>query len=371
MTAAFTQEDLRTAATLLEDESIKIVATLRPDSSGLQKAGGQPADVLVICTTKQPELEFDFAERLYMTRSSIPIVLICEDVSAPLIDRAMCVGISRVINVNEGTDTVKRVVLSAVSRERNRAAASTMQGNAYLSNIIAVFCPKGGTGKTTIAVNLACSLAAQGRKVALIDLDLQFGDVGVFMDIAKADSISELIEENKFDLQTIQSYMARHYSGVNLLLAPSGPEYAELVRTEHVDAILSTLRSQYDYLIVDMAPAFNDCSIAALELSNIIYFIVTEDISTLRNAKTCFKVMKVLNLIDRVETVINKDGISTINVRDVESTLDTKVSFVLPNDQKTATRAINRGIPVVLGEKRSKLAQAIRTHAKTLSEKTR
>ena len=127
------------------------------------------------------------------------------------------------------------------------------------------------------------------------------------------------------------------------------------------------LRAEYDYLIEDMPPAFNDCAITALELSDTVYFVVTEDISTLRNAKICFQVLEMLKVSDKVQLVINKDGISTIGVRDTESALDAKAVLVLPNDQKTTTRAINRGVPVVLGDKKSKLAQAVMGFAQRLT----
>lgn len=369
ITAAFSAEDKDRLTNLLDGEPFEIVASLRPDSSGLQKAGSQPADALVIGTTGSPELEFDFAERLYMTRGDLTIVLVCAQPTAAVIDRAMCAGIARVVDINGEPETVRTAILAANNRVKNRAAAVHNVASTYDSKILSVFCPKGGTGKTTVAVNLAVALASLGKKVALVDMDLQFGDVGVFLDIAKADTISDMVEENNFELSTIKSYLVRHYSGVNALLAPPAPEYAELIKAEHVERILTALRGEYDYLVVDMPPAFNDCSITALELSDTVYFVVTEDISTLRNAKICFQVLEMLKVSDKVQLVINKDGISTIGVRDTENALDRKAVLVLPNDQKTTTRAINRGVPVILGDKKSKLAQTVLGFARRLVSK--
>ncbi len=367
ITAAFSAEDKDRLAALLNDEAFQIVASLQPDNGGLQKAGSQPADALVIGTTGFPELEFDFAERLYMTRGDLTIILLCDQPSASVIDRAMCAGVARVMDIHGEPEMVRTAILAANNRAKNRAAAVHSVTSTYDSRVLSVFCPKGGTGKTTVAVNLAVALASLGKKVALVDMDLQFGDVGVFLDIAKADTISDLVEENNFELSAIKSYLIRHYSGVNALLAPPAPEYAELIKAEHVERILTVLRAEYDYLIVDMPPAFNDCAITALELSDTVYFVVTEDISTLRNAKICFQVLEMLKVSDKVQLVINKDGISTIGVRDTESALDAKAVLVLPNDQKTTTRAINRGVPVVLGDKKSKLAQAVMGFAQRLT----
>jgi len=363
--AAFSTEDQNLASKLLADDTFRVCATVHPDSSGLQKVGTLGADVLVICTGNTPELEYDFSERLYMTRADLTILLVCPNITAELIDRAMCAGISRVLDVGDSPEDFKRAALAAISRQKNRSSG-VPAASVYDSKIIQTFCPKGGTGKTTISVNLAVALASLGKKVALIDLDLQFGDVGVFLDISKADTITDLVEENNFELKTLKSYTVRHHSGVDVLLSPPAPEYAELVRAEHVEAILTTLRGDYDYLVLDMPPAFNDCSISALELSDIIFFVVTEDISAIKNAKTCFKVMDALNLSDKLKLVINKDGVSTIGVKDVERILGVRATLTLPNDQKIATRAINRGIPYVISDKKSKLAQATVAFAKQL-----
>lgn len=371
MAAAFSAEDMRRLREIMDDEAVKIVAELRPDSGGLRKAGTQPADALVICASEAPDLEFDFAERLYMTRGDLAIVLVTSEPTAAVIDRAMRAGIARVADMDESPEDIRNAVLAAVARERNRAAASSGSASSYDNKVVQVFCPKGGTGKTTVAVNLAVSLAALGKKVTLVDLDLQFGDVGIFLDIGNADTISELVGEKTLDLKTIKSYLIRHHSGVNVLLAPAAPEYAELVTAEHVETILSTLRGESDYLVIDMPPAFSDTAMTALDVSDAIFFVVTEDISTIHNAKLSFKVFDALNVSEKVHLIVNKDGVSSISVRDVESILELKSELVLPNDQKTAVKAINRGVPVVVGDKRSKLAQAIAGFAKKLISEDR
>ncbi|MEG1547264.1 MAG: AAA family ATPase [Clostridia bacterium] len=369
MTAAFAAEDKLLAARLLANDAFNVVASLRPDSDGLRKAGTCQADVLALCTTKTPEAEFDFAERLYMTRGDLAIVLLCSDTTPAVIHSAMLAGISRVIDVNMGADAVKTEVFAAASREKNRQSIQHSVST-YSSKIIQFFCPKGGTGKTMLAVNLAVALAALGKKVALIDLNLQFGDVGIFLDIDKGDTIADLVEENNFELKTLKSYMVRHYSGVHVLLASNAPEYAELIKPPHIESILATLRSEFDYIVLDMTPNFSDCAIAALEQSDTVFFVVTQEISALHNAKRSLKVIEALNLMDKVQLAINKDGISTISVKDVEGILDRKAVLIVPNDQKTAVRAINRGVPVVLGDKRSAIAQAILEFAKKLVRET-
>ncbi len=362
-------DDISRLRSLLSGEEFHIVAAVRPGAGGLARAGNTPADALVIYCAGAADAELDFAQRIYMTREDLAIVIIAGEVTADTIDRAMVAGVSRVIPAAIEPSAVREAVLSAVNREKNRAAAGKSNASTYDSRIIQFFSPKGGVGKTTLAVNAAAALAARGKKTAVVDLDLQFGDVGVFLDIAKADTIADMVEENNFDPKTVRSYMVRHYSGLDVLLGSASPEYAELVKPEHIEKLLGSLRGEYDYLVLDMPPAFTDCAIAAMESSDTVFFAVTEEISSLRCAKTSFKVMEALNLADKLELVVNKDGISNISVKDVERTLEKKAALSLPFDQKTATRAINRGVPVVIGDKHSRMAKAMEQFAKKLTER--
>ncbi|MPN30341.1 Septum site-determining protein MinD [bioreactor metagenome] len=209
------------------------------------------------------------------------------------------------------------------------------------------------------AVNLSAVLAQQGKRVALIDLDLQFGDVGIFLDIAKSDSIADVIMESAFEFSTLKSYLFSHMAGVSALCAPPNPENAELVTPDHVNKIISALRPNFDYVIIDMPPAFNDCSIAGLERSSEIYFMLNPDIATLRNAKVSIGVLESLDQGEKVRVVLNKNGDSSIKQKDVENVLDRSTVLVIPSDIRCAVKAVNRGVPIVIGDKRSPIASAI------------
>ena len=368
MLAAFSADDRKAAAGLLQDEALRIVCSLRPDKDGLKKAGTQPADVLLLVTRGEPEAEFDFAERMYTNRSDVTILLMMPHPEPADMERAMESGIARVIDMNSGVEQIKTHIITTASRDRHRRSSMAKVAS-YDSKIAAFFSAKGGVGKTTLAVNFACAMAAQNKKVALIDLNLQFGDVGVFLDITKGDTIADMVEEHTFELATMKSYLIRHYSGVMVMLASSSPEYAELVRPEHIEAILSTLRSEFDYIVLDMGVTLSDCSISAFELADMIYFIVNEDIATLHDAKRSLKLLEALNLSDKIKIVINKDGISNIKVKDVASLLESAPVLIVPNDLKAAITAINRGIPMVTCAPRSKASAAIVKFVKSLTRR--
>ncbi len=366
MLAAATAEDRKLISGLLEDESLRIVSAFRPDNDGLRKAGTQPADVLLIGTSGKPESEFDFAERLYTTRNDITIFLLTAYMDAKTIARAMESGITRVLDINGNENDIKTQILTVLNVEQNRRK-NTQTAATYDSRVVACYSPKGGAGKTTLAVNLACALASLNKKVALIDLNLQFGNVGVFLDIARGDTIADMVEEHSFEPTTIKSYLVRHQSGVMVMLSSSAPEYAELIKAEHIELIISSLRSEFDYVILDMDISLGDCAIASFEAADTILFVVNADIATLLDAKRGIKVLEALNVQDKIQLIVNKAGISAMKAKEVSGLLEVTPSLIVPYDLKAAMMAVNRGVPMLDCMPGSKASKAISAYAKSLA----
>ena len=365
MLAATSADDRKLISGLLTDEAMRVVSTFRPDADGLKKASSQPADVLLIGTRALPSQELDFAERMFTTRSDITILLLAPALDSRTLSRAMECGIARVIDIDSSDHDICAHIMTAANRDQNRRN-STQKIASYDSKIVACYSPKGGVGKTTLAVNLAYALAAMNKKIALIDLSLQFGEVGVFLDISKGDTIADMVEEHSFELSTIKSYLIRHQSGIQVMLSSSSPEYSELIQPIHVNSILSSLRTEFDYVIVDMGVAFGDCAIAAMETADTILLVVNEDIASLHDAKRSIKVLEALNQQDKLKIVVNKDGISTITVKNVANLLEATPVLVIPYDLKAAMLAVNRGIPMLSCAPNSKASKEIRNYARAL-----
>ena len=364
--AAATSGMREQASIALDSENLQTVASITPDSAGLNKAGFMPADVLVLASDYLDSKEADFVERLYMTRPNLISVLLTTKTDAEMLQRAMLCGITRTINISESDETPVDAIMAAFNREKNRKNVDSVGAVRYESKVLSFFGTKGGVGKTTVAVNVAVSLAKMNKRVALIDLDLQFGDVGIFLDISKADTIVDIVEVNNYDYSSLTSFLHKHSSGVRVLCAPNAPEYAEMIRPEHVEKIIVGLRSEFDYIILDMPPAFNDISLAALENSSEVYFVINPDIPSLRNAQVSLSVFEQINMSDKLQIIINKDGNSNLSRKDIEQVLNRKAVLTIPCDYKNSTKAVNRGVPIVISYKTSKVAVELNKFAEKI-----
>lgn len=226
------------------------------------------------------------------------------------------------------------------------------------SKKIAVFSTKGGVGRTLIATNLAVALAKiltpKGHKVALVDLDLQFGDIAIMLDIVPTKTISGLSKEinqlGKLDKELLESYLSKHdASGLYVLAAPLKPEEAELVSSEHIETILNEIAKHYTFCIVDTPKHLTDTTLTALNLSSQIILLLTLDLPTIKNGKLCLEIMGSLDYEEKVGLVINRAGTQMgIEDKEVIEALDRPILGFIPSDGRVTVPAVNKGIPFVI-----------------------
>ena len=236
--------------------------------------------------------------------------------------------------------------------------------------VITVFSTKGGVGKSTIAVNLGVSLSQEfGFSVAIVDLDLQFGDVAVLLNLIPRQTISDLAAEmNHLDEELLESYLVRHGSGVRVLAAPSRPEYAELVSAELVEKVIKILQDCYDYVIIDTPGLFTDSSMVALDYSQQILLILSLDLPTLKNNKLGQEALHSLNHKDKIKVVLNRSTLELrIGPEDVEMSLGVSLTAQLPSDGRVVVGAVNKGKPFVLSHPQSRVAESLRYLAREIA----
>lgn len=307
---------------------------------------------------------FELCGELSISYPFISIILV---LPAGKIDlkKAMYVGATDVLEENFQEKDVFEAVNKAESilemKIEKLLPAQQGQEKPKQAEVITVCSTKGGVGKTTISVNLAASLAKKDKKVVVLDLDLQFGDVSILFDLQPKKTIYEWIKESyENDDGQIKEFLSVHESGVEVLSAPLMPEFAELVNGKHIEVILQKLKEEYDYIIVDTPPALVETGLVALENSEHILLITAMDLPTLKNGKIAIETLKLLGLNDKVRVILNRDApIENMNISVVERILGEPVSAKIPSDYKTVVSSLNKGKPFVLNEPKSSVAKGV------------
>lgn len=354
---------------LITAEDITVAADAPGGAVAIEKIENIEPDMLIINSGRNDTEAMNLAERITQNRPRIFVVLVVEEMTVETLQAANAAGVHNVITMPESSKELCDYIHMVHNAESNRLSALSENTQiSWMSKCVAVFGSKDGLGKTSLATNLAIKLAENRRKVALVDLDLEFGDVHTFMDINPKDTIAELAQDfYSPTIDAIRSYMTVHPSGVHVLCAPKSPEYADVVSAECVSTILSLLRSYYDFVIVDTASNFNDVTLTAIESASTVFMMTGMDVSTLKNAKLAMSVLESLKQNSKVRVVVNRAVESgSININDVQRIIEAPLAAYIPNDYSVALGALNRGEPFVLSYPKSKLSACIDEISKTL-----
>jgi pilus assembly protein CpaE len=241
-----------------------------------------------------------------------------------------------------------------------------------LGRILAFYGAKGGVGTTTIAINAAIALQRElGRKVCLVDGNLQFGDHRVFLDLGlDRRSIVDVVTAPSIDVDLIRQIMVKHDSGVDLLLAPPSPETAELVRPEHLPFIAEQLASIYDYTLIDVDKRLDDVNLGIFEAAEAVFVVMTADLSCLKNVRLILETMDHLGYpAGKVQLVLNRSNAYTgINVKHAEGALKRTIEHQIVNEYRGAISALNTGAPFMFTKADSALGASLLQFARAVDK---
>jgi pilus assembly protein CpaE len=247
---------------------------------------------------------------------------------------------------------------AAIRRVERKALGASEKGAAPVGpgEVFAVFSPKGGSGSTTVATNLAIHLQQiTGKKTLLVDLDLELGEIAVLLGMQPRFNFVDMIRNfHRMDTELLASYIEKHDSGVHLLSAPFHPEKAEVVAGEGIQRILKFLKQHYDYVVVDTSKSFSPATLATFEEADRIFLLTNVDLPSLRNIKRCQPLLdRIVGAnVERVRLVVNRyHSNEVISLEEVERTLGMRVYATLSNDYESVIRSINSGNPVIDNEK--------------------
>jgi pilus assembly protein CpaE len=359
------------------ESDINVVGAAESGQQALEMAAQLGPDV-VLMDINMPDMDgITATEQLAATVPTASVVMMSVQGEADYLRRSMLAGAREFLVKPFSSDELTASIRQVYSRERTKqdrissapAAASapgTPTGDhREPGQVVAVFSPKGGVGRTTIAVNLAVAAAADlGRQTVLVDGSFQFGDVGVLLNLnPKNKSIADLAGELEGggEPESIDTFIISHSSGLRVLLAPPSPEMAELITPSGIRKILDVLRAKNDLVVVDCTASFTDTTLAILDTADIILTMLTLEITSIKNIRLFMEVADQLGYAgSKIKLVLNRaDSTLGIRVADVEHSIGRKVDYTIVSDGRSVVYALNRGVPFVLSNRETQVSQDV------------
>jgi pilus assembly protein CpaE len=319
------------------------------------------------------------AEQLSLRVPTAAIIMMSVQGEPDYLRRAMLAGAREFLVKPFSSDELAASIRQVNQRERQKmdrvasarpAVAPPTNGHApaptetHNGQVVTFFSPKGGVGRTTLAVNFAVAARTElGKKVALVDGGLQFGDVGVLLNLnPKNQSIADVAREMAGgDLETLESTLVDHSTGVRVLMAPPSPEMAELVTPDHVTKIIAALRTTHDLVVVDCSPLLQDVTLAFLDASDVVLTVLTLEITNIKNIRQFLALVEQLGYPEnKVQLLLNRaDSGYGIRLHDVESSIGRKISHSVVSDGRTVVYALNRGVPFVVAARQARVSEDV------------
>jgi pilus assembly protein CpaE len=333
-----------------------ITLWLAGDWTGLEdvRAGIASAEGVAVCRSRDVrELQDAVAAARELTQA--PVVVLADDVVPGLLEAALEAKVAEVLILPQ---SAAAIVFAAQKLAAGRVSRVAPAGDA---RIVTVFSPKGGTGKSVIATNLALALASRGRRTLLVDADLQFGDVAIMLGLEPERTLHDLLTApGDLDAEKVAGYAVSHESGLNVLAAPLRPEDAELITDGRLVELLDAARAGYDVVVVDTAPFFHSTVLATLDRTDDLVLVTTPDVPTMKNVRLALQTLELLHFPqERTRIVLNRAS-SRLGLRapQVASVLEREVAFELPDDEVVGI-GVNRGTPAVAYRRQCPFAAAV------------
>jgi pilus assembly protein CpaE len=315
-----------------------------------------PTDLLVVACTGYSDRVLFMIEGAVKQRADLAVVVFVTGPPDGFVRRIFEAGADDILGLPTDPEDVAFALQKAMAR---KAGAGVATGTA-LSPMIVVLGPKGGTGKTITSANLAVSLANSGYKVTVVDLDLQFGDVGLALGLKPDKTVYDLVKAGgALDSDKIEAYLVKHESGARVLMAPTRPDHAGVIRTEFLRDVYANLRASNDFVIVDTPPGFTPEVIASIDSSSGVVLVGMLDALSLKNTKLGLDTLELMGYpSDRIRLVLNRaDSRVGITQEDVVQVIGRTPDVMVPSDREIP-RSVNEGMPIVAAKSHSNTAKA-------------
>jgi pilus assembly protein CpaE len=361
------------------ESDIEVIGSASSGREAIQMAGKLHPDV-VLMDINMPDMDgITATEQLTTAAPNSAVVMMSVQGEADYLRRSMLAGAREFLVKPFSSDELTASIRQVSSREREKASriglavtGTPVSNDDEGGRIVAVFSPKGGVGRTTVAVNLAVAAATElGKRVVLMDGSFQFGDVGVLLNLnPKSNSIADLVPVLEAgEVDTVNTFIVDHTSGVRVLLAPPSPEMAETITPAIVKSVLDLLRRSHDLVVVDCTAFFHDTTLAILDSADVILTMLSLEITSIKNMRLFLEVAEQLGYDGgKVRLVLNRaDSTLGIRVADVEHSIGRKVDETIVSDGRSVVYALNRGIPFFVSNREAQVSQDILRLARSVA----
>jgi len=360
------------------ESDVEVVGTAASGPEALEAAARLLPDI-VLMDINMPGMDGITATEQLMTQvPGSAVIMMSVQGEADYLRRSMLAGAREFLVKPFSSDELVSSIRQVNQREKEkgsraaeRPAGSSAAGSGEPGRIVTVFSPKGGVGRTTVAVNLAVAAASElGKRVVLVDGSFQFGDVGVLLNLnPKNKSIADLIPEMEADPEFIDQVIVTHSSGLRVLLAPPSPEMAELITVAALRRVLERLRDTHDLVVVDSWPWFHDTTLGLLDVSDDILALLTLEITNIKNIRLFLEVADQLGYPSgKIKLVLNRaDSALGIRVSDVEHSIGRHIDETIVSDGRSVVYALNRGVPFITSNREAQVSQDILRLARSLT----
>jgi len=342
------------------EEVLKLIPKIKPD--------------IVLMDINMPVLNgLEATERITTDYPAVIVIIMSVQSESEYLKKAMFHGAKEYIIKPFDQDSLIETITTTYKKYKERQAMyKNSPEQTKDAKVVAFFSSKGGVGKSVLALNTSIIFSRiSHKKVLLIDMDFQFGDISIMVNQYNQKTILDAVDDGQIDsYESIKPYFYKHNDNLDILFAPENPEGAEYITKDTIEKIIKSVRNQYDIIVADTGINFSDSTLYMLDMAEKILLVSTMEISSLKNTKLGLKVMESLGYDrDKVKLVINRGGSSHgINKKEVEEAFKDGVFATIPEEEKAVAASINKGSPLCDSRKfrKLKIGKALEVLCKSL-----
>ena len=352
-------------ASLPADDDFNVVGMVSGADEALRWLRDSAADMLLVACAGYSDRALLLLDAVSRQNPELAVVVLGHGSPNGFLRRAFEAGADDIVMLPASRDQVRFEIHKLLARKQGAEAPAAQDH----SRLVCILGPKGGTGKTLTASNLSVSLAQRGDRVALVDLDLQFGDVALCLGLPPEKTVYDLAQSpGALDYDKLDAFLAQHSSGVRTLIAPRRPDQASAVGAELLREVYAILRNRFDWVIIDTPPGFTAEVITSIDSSTDVVMVGMLDSLSLKNTKLGLETLELMKYDpDRIFLLLNRAHSRVgISQSDVEAVLGRTPDIFIPSDREIP-RTVNEGIPIVVARPQSEPAEAFARLAELLA----